>query len=144
MKWGTILFHFARFPKFEQCYHVFFHFLYLMLSYRLKKEVLPLIHSLCQDVNYEVRACICSQLHYVARSLDAETVKPALLPSLVELASDEESHVRLEAVETIVNMLPTLQAGWCLIFKPLHTMNQLNQVSILELNLSQQKRLSLC
>jgi hypothetical protein len=39
-------------------------------------------------------------------------VKPALLPSLVELASDEESHVRLEAVETIVNMLPTLQAGW--------------------------------
>ncbi|XP_023712368.1 uncharacterized protein LOC111867096 isoform X2 [Cryptotermes secundus] len=78
--------------------------------YMLKKEVLPLIHSLCQDVNYEVRACICSQLHYVARSLDAETVKPALLPSLVELASDEESHVRLEAVETIVNMLPTLQA----------------------------------
>lgn len=82
-----------------------------MLSCRLKKEVLPLIHSLCQDVNYEVRACICSQLHYVARSLDAETVKPALLPSLVELASDSERHVRLEAVETIVNMLPNLQAG---------------------------------
>ncbi|GFG30947.1 hypothetical protein Cfor_04044 [Coptotermes formosanus] len=78
-------------------------------SYMLKKEVLPLIHSLCQDVNYEVRACICSQLHYVARSLDTETVKPVLLPSLVELASDEESHVRLEAVETIVNMLPNLQ-----------------------------------
>jgi hypothetical protein len=89
---------------------------YLMLSYRLKKEVLPLIHSLCQDVNYEVRACICSQLHYVARSLDTETVKPVLLPSLVELASDEESHVRLEAVETIVNMLPNLQTGSCLAF----------------------------
>jgi serine/threonine-protein phosphatase 4 regulatory subunit 4 len=87
-----------------------------MLSYRLKKEVLPLIHSLCQDVNYEVRACICSQLHYVASSLDTETVKPVLLPSLVELASDEESHVRLEAVETIVNMLPNLQAGGCFAF----------------------------
>jgi HEAT repeat. len=89
---------------------------YLVLSYRLKKEVLPLIHSLCQDVNCAVRACICSQLHYVARSLDTETVKPVLLPSLVELASDEESQVRLEAVETIVNMLPNLQAGWCLAF----------------------------
>ncbi|XP_069691173.1 serine/threonine-protein phosphatase 4 regulatory subunit 4-like isoform X1 [Periplaneta americana] len=77
--------------------------------YILKKEVLPLIHSLCQDVNYEVRACICSQLHYVARSLDAETVKPALLPSLVELARDEETYVRLAAVETIVNMIPNLQ-----------------------------------
>ena len=78
--------------------------------------MLPLIHSLCQDVNYEVRACICSQLHYVARSLDTETVKPVLLPSLVELASDEESEVRIESVETIVNMLPNLQAGWCLAF----------------------------
>lgn len=87
-----------------------------MLSCRLKKEVLPLIHSLCQDVNYEVRACICSQLHYVARSLDTDTVKPVLLPSLVELASDEESQVRIESVETIVNMLPNLQAGWCLAF----------------------------
>jgi serine/threonine-protein phosphatase 4 regulatory subunit 4 len=100
--WVSILLHFTRFQN-ENI---------LTLSYRLKKEVLPLIHSLCQDVNYEVRACICSQLHYVARSLDAETVKPALLPSLVELASDEESCVRLEAVETIVNMLPNLQAGW--------------------------------
>jgi len=43
-------------------------------------------------------------------------VKPVLLPSLVELASDEESQVRIESVETIVNMLPNLQAGWCLAF----------------------------
>ena len=77
----------------------------------MKKEALPLIHSLCQDINYEVRACICSQFHYFAKALDAETVQPALLPILVELASDEESLVRLHAVETIVNMLPHLQAG---------------------------------
>jgi hypothetical protein len=43
-------------------------------------------------------------------------VKPVLLPSLVELASDEESQVRIESVETIVNMLPNLRAGWCLAF----------------------------
>jgi hypothetical protein len=43
-------------------------------------------------------------------------VKPVLLPSLVELASDEESQVQIEAVETIVNMLPNLQGGWCLAF----------------------------
>jgi hypothetical protein len=64
-------------------------------------------------------------LHYVARSLDAETVKLALLPSLVELASDEESHVRLEAVETIVNMLPNLQAGLYPTPKPLYNMIKL-------------------
>ncbi|PSN42305.1 hypothetical protein C0J52_11141 [Blattella germanica] len=75
----------------------------------IKKEILPLIHSLCQDVSYEVRACICSQFHFFAKALDVEAVQPALLPILVELASDEESLVRLQAVETIVNMLPHLQ-----------------------------------
>ncbi|XP_018045216.1 PREDICTED: serine/threonine-protein phosphatase 4 regulatory subunit 4-like isoform X2 [Atta colombica] len=78
-------------------------------SSMIQKEVLPTVHSLCQDVNSEVRASICLQLRFVAEGLDAESVKPALLPSLVELASDEESSVRYASVQTIVYLLPHLQ-----------------------------------
>ncbi|KAG5314651.1 PP4R4 phosphatase, partial [Pseudoatta argentina] len=78
-------------------------------SAMIQKEVLPTVHSLCQDVNSEVRASICLQLRFVAESLGAESVKPALLPSLVELASDEESSVRYASVQTIVYLLPHLQ-----------------------------------
>ncbi|XP_015126877.1 serine/threonine-protein phosphatase 4 regulatory subunit 4 isoform X2 [Diachasma alloeum] len=78
-------------------------------SQLLKKEVLPTVHSLCQDVNSDVRACICLQLHYVAESLGAESVTASLLPSIVELASDEESIVRHASVQTIVYLLPHLQ-----------------------------------
>ncbi|KAL0122348.1 hypothetical protein PUN28_007226 [Cardiocondyla obscurior] len=78
-------------------------------STMIQKEVLPTVHSLCQDVNSEVRASICLQLRFVAEGLGAESVKPALLPSLVELASDEESSVRYASVQTIVYLLPHLQ-----------------------------------
>lgn len=69
------------------------------------------MHSLCQDVSSEVRASICLQLRFVAEGLGAESIKPALLPSLVELASDEESSVRYASVQTIVYLLPHLQEG---------------------------------
>ncbi|XP_029661073.1 serine/threonine-protein phosphatase 4 regulatory subunit 4-like isoform X5 [Formica exsecta] len=78
-------------------------------SAMIQKEVLPTVHSLCQDVNSDVRANICLQLRFVAEGLGAESVKPALLPSLVELASDEESNVRYASVQTIVYLLPHLQ-----------------------------------
>ncbi|XP_017767085.1 PREDICTED: serine/threonine-protein phosphatase 4 regulatory subunit 4-like isoform X2 [Eufriesea mexicana] len=75
----------------------------------IQKEVLPMVHSLCQDVNSEVRASICLQLRFVAEDLGAESVKSALLPSFVELASDEESNVRCASVQTIAYLLPHLQ-----------------------------------
>ncbi|XP_011689635.1 PREDICTED: serine/threonine-protein phosphatase 4 regulatory subunit 4-like isoform X4 [Wasmannia auropunctata] len=78
-------------------------------SAMIQKEVLPTVHSLCQDVSSEVRASICLQLRFVAEGLGAESVKPALLPSLVELASDEETSVRYASVQTIVYLLPHLQ-----------------------------------
>ncbi|XP_017767087.1 PREDICTED: uncharacterized protein LOC108555782 isoform X4 [Eufriesea mexicana] len=68
-----------------------------------------MVHSLCQDVNSEVRASICLQLRFVAEDLGAESVKSALLPSFVELASDEESNVRCASVQTIAYLLPHLQ-----------------------------------
>lgn len=87
---------------------------------------------MCQDVNESVRACICSQLHHVAKGEDyivfvkkflkplklqtgssvlglpSDMVKPALIPILVELGRDETVQVRVEATETIVHMIPFL------------------------------------
>lgn len=37
--------------------------------FRIKKEILPVVQSLCQDVDYEVRGCMCRQLDCVARGL---------------------------------------------------------------------------
>ncbi|XP_044595506.1 serine/threonine-protein phosphatase 4 regulatory subunit 4-like isoform X2 [Cotesia glomerata] len=79
-------------------------------SQLIRKQVLPTVHSLCQDVNSDVRACICLQLRFVAEGLGPESVKSALLPSIVELASDEESIVRHASVQTIVYLLPHLNA----------------------------------
>mgnify|MGYP002804093799 CR=1 FL=1 len=35
----------------------------------IKKELLGLVRSLCQDVDYEVRACMCNELEPIARAL---------------------------------------------------------------------------
>ncbi|KAF4788665.1 Serine/threonine-protein phosphatase 4 regulatory subunit 4 [Turdus rufiventris] len=71
----------------------------------IKREVLPLVKSLCQDVEYEVRTCMCRQLEHVARGIGTELTKTVVLPELVELARDEGSSVRLAAFETLVNLL---------------------------------------
>ncbi|XP_011682759.2 serine/threonine-protein phosphatase 4 regulatory subunit 4 isoform X4 [Strongylocentrotus purpuratus] len=77
-------------------------------TFMIKKEILPLVTSLCQDVDYEVRACMCKQLDRVARGLGLEPTRSAILPELVELGKDEESCVRLAALETIVSLLSLL------------------------------------
>ncbi|KAE8586323.1 hypothetical protein XENTR_v10021628 [Xenopus tropicalis] len=72
----------------------------------IKREILPLVKSLCQDVEYEVRSCMCRQLEFIAQGIGAELTKTMVLPELVELARDEGSSVRLAAFETMVNLLP--------------------------------------
>ncbi|XP_050193063.1 serine/threonine-protein phosphatase 4 regulatory subunit 4 isoform X4 [Myiozetetes cayanensis] len=76
----------------------------------IKREVLPLVKSLCQDVEYEVRTCMCRQLEHVARGIGTELTKTVVLPELVELARDEGSSVRLAAFETLVNLLDMFDA----------------------------------
>jgi len=39
------------------------------LCFRVKREILPLVKSLCQDVEYEVRTCMCRQLEHVAQGI---------------------------------------------------------------------------
>ncbi|XP_039568728.1 serine/threonine-protein phosphatase 4 regulatory subunit 4 isoform X2 [Passer montanus] len=76
----------------------------------VKREVLPLVKSLCQDVEFEVRACMCRQLEHIARGIGTELTKTVVLPELVELARDEGSSVRLAAFETLVNLLDMFDA----------------------------------
>ncbi|XP_071784695.1 serine/threonine-protein phosphatase 4 regulatory subunit 4-like isoform X5 [Asterias amurensis] len=82
-------------------------------SFMIKRDILPLVQSLCQNVDYEVRSCMCRQLDSVARGLGLEPTKSAILPELVELSNDEESCVRLAALETIVSLLSLLDDETC-------------------------------
>ncbi|XP_064600821.1 serine/threonine-protein phosphatase 4 regulatory subunit 4-like [Liolophura sinensis] len=79
----------------------------------IKKEILPVVQSMCQDIDYEVRGCMCRQLDPVARGLGLEATKSAILPELVELTNDEESHVRIAGLETVVNILSLLDDETC-------------------------------
>ncbi|NWS72536.1 PP4R4 phosphatase, partial [Crotophaga sulcirostris] len=79
-------------------------------AHTIKREVLPLVKSLCQDVEYEVRTCMCRQLEHIAQGIGTELTKTVVLPELVELARDEGSSVRLAAFETLVNLLDMFDA----------------------------------
>uniref|UniRef100_A0A673KEL2 Serine/threonine-protein phosphatase 4 regulatory subunit 4-like n=1 Tax=Sinocyclocheilus rhinocerous TaxID=307959 RepID=A0A673KEL2_9TELE len=84
----------------------------------VKKDLLPLIRSLCQDVEYEVRACMCRQLENITRGIGLDHTKVEVLPELVELAQDEASTVRLAAFDTIINLLEMFDSDdrTCVIF----------------------------
>ncbi|KXJ20795.1 Serine/threonine-protein phosphatase 4 regulatory subunit 4 [Exaiptasia diaphana] len=79
----------------------------------IKKELMTLVTSLSQDVDYEVRACMCQELEPVARALGWETTKTMIIPELVELTNDEENSVRLAGLETITNLLNLLDDDTC-------------------------------
>ncbi|XP_027725931.1 serine/threonine-protein phosphatase 4 regulatory subunit 4 isoform X1 [Vombatus ursinus] len=76
----------------------------------IKREILPLVKSLCQDVEYEVRSCMCRQLDVIAQGIGTELTKSVVLPELIELARDESNSVRLAAFETLVNLLEMFDA----------------------------------
>uniref|UniRef100_A0A8C9Z6S1 Protein phosphatase 4, regulatory subunit 4 n=1 Tax=Sander lucioperca TaxID=283035 RepID=A0A8C9Z6S1_SANLU len=80
-------------------------------SHIVKKELLPLARSLCQDEDLEVRACMCRQLESIARASGVDDTRTELLPELVELAGDEESSVRLAAFDTVINLLEMMDSG---------------------------------
>ena len=79
----------------------------------VRQEVLPPTLSLAQDLEPEVRDCMCRHLALVARGLGLELTKAAVLPVLVELSKDEAAAVRLSAVETVVQLLSLLDDEIC-------------------------------
>lgn len=82
-------------------------------TYWIKKELMALVASLCQDVDYDVRACMCQQLETIARALGLESTQSIIIPELVELTNDEETNVRLAGLETITNLLSLLDDDTC-------------------------------
>ncbi|ELK27054.1 Serine/threonine-protein phosphatase 4 regulatory subunit 4, partial [Myotis davidii] len=84
-------------------------------AHTIKREILPLVKSLCQDVEYEVRSCMCRQLENIAQGIGTDLTKSVVLPELIELSRDEGCSVRLAAFETLVNLLDIFDTG---IFTP--------------------------
>lgn len=81
--------------------------------YTVKKEVLPVVQALCQDLDAKVRAAMCLHLDALTRAIGLEATKAAILPALVELASDGECSVRLAALNAVVRMLALLDDETC-------------------------------
>ncbi|GLV42806.1 hypothetical protein CBL_03546 [Carabus blaptoides fortunei] len=79
-----------------------------MNALEIKKDILPVVYSLCQDVDYNVRGCICEQIPIISKALGANMVKNYLLSHLVELSSDDNADVRAVAVSSVVQILPVL------------------------------------
>ncbi|XP_058511255.1 serine/threonine-protein phosphatase 4 regulatory subunit 4 isoform X1 [Ochotona princeps] len=79
-------------------------------AHTIKREILPVVKSLCQDVEHEVRSCMCRQLENIAQGVGTELTKSVVLPELIELSRDEGSSVRLAAFETLVNLLEIFDA----------------------------------
>ena len=79
----------------------------------VRQEILPSSLALCQDVESEVRNCMCRHLAFLARGIGLELTKTAILPVLVELSNDESAEVRLSAIETVVHLLSLLDDEIC-------------------------------
>lgn len=77
-------------------------------AFEVRRDILSIVLSLCQDVEYEVRACMSRLLFPVAEALGVEETKTAILPELVELTKDEKIEVRLAGLDTLVSVLPLL------------------------------------
>ncbi|XP_061757439.1 serine/threonine-protein phosphatase 4 regulatory subunit 4 isoform X2 [Nerophis ophidion] len=76
----------------------------------VKKELLPLARALCQDPEFEVRACMCRQLENIATATGADETSTQLLPDLVDLARDGHCDVRLAALDTIINLMEKIDS----------------------------------
>ncbi|KAK4873132.1 hypothetical protein RN001_015161 [Aquatica leii] len=72
----------------------------------VKREVLPLAQSLCQDCHPEVRSAICTQIPCIVQGLGTTILRGDLLASLVELGSDDNMYVRSASVSAIVHIFP--------------------------------------
>uniref|UniRef100_A0A1A7YBU1 Protein phosphatase 4, regulatory subunit 4 n=2 Tax=Iconisemion striatum TaxID=60296 RepID=A0A1A7YBU1_9TELE len=77
-------------------------------SLMVKMELVPLARSLCQDLESEVRVCMCRQMESIARAVGVDDTRTEVLPELAELAGDEESSVRLAAFDSIINLMEML------------------------------------
>ena len=79
----------------------------------VRQEVLPTSLLLCQDIDEEVRYCMCRHLSLVSCGIGLDATKATILPQLVELCDDKHTDVRLAAIETVVQLLGLLDGPTC-------------------------------
>ncbi|KAI8612160.1 armadillo-type protein [Chytriomyces sp. MP71] len=60
--------------------------------------------TLCQDTDYEVRACMCHQLNEFAKHVKLDSIRRSLFHEYLELVMDEEDYVRESALANIVKL----------------------------------------
>lgn len=77
---------------------------------RLKSDLIPVMRFLCQDIDLDVRASMCSELYVLLCSLEESSIKDFLLPELSLLLQDEETSVRTVALETLSKLIPSLDS----------------------------------
>eukprot|EP00002_Diphylleia_rotans_P016563 TRINITY_DN3225_c0_g1_i13.p1 TRINITY_DN3225_c0_g1~~TRINITY_DN3225_c0_g1_i13.p1 ORF type:complete len:630 (+),score=113.31 TRINITY_DN3225_c0_g1_i13:114-2003(+) len=79
------------------------------LSHHLEAQVIEASFfkrslMLCQDTDYEVRAAMCQQLEFIAKSVGPNVSQVDLVYELQELLKDEELSVKSAALTTFVNL----------------------------------------
>lgn len=83
---------------------------YSLILCRVKKDINPVVISLCQDVSGDVRSAMSVELPNVSATLGLETSN-YLLNHILDLVSDEDILVRKASVEAVAQMLPRFSQG---------------------------------
>ena len=71
----------------------------LLEASTFESNFIPLITSICQDFNWEVRKEICGQLPFISKYLGSQKSYSNLYPELIELIDDEEREVASTAIQ---------------------------------------------
>lgn len=85
----------------------------------IKKELVPKITLLCQDVDQDVRACMCTHIHSIAHAMGANDTQNLIMSEIMELATDEEYQVRVAAFDAYLTITDLLGDDTKLEMKPL-------------------------
>ena len=79
----------------------------------IRRDILPSVMSLFRDPEGSTRHCICQQLHLIARGLGSAETETILLPLILELSTDDNSKLRLAALESAVQMIGHFTSKTC-------------------------------
>lgn len=85
--------------------------LLFILCDRLKRDLLPVVLSLCQDLQADVRTEMACQLPLVFQTLGSNVIEQLLMPLIVDLASEEIIKVKEATFVAIVDSLPLFSSG---------------------------------
>lgn len=77
----------------------------------MKRDIVPLVVALCQDVNNEVRAAGCGPLAALAQSAGSDVLKSHIINALVDVANDDCPAVRQAAFPAVIIVCPQMPAG---------------------------------